>query len=181
MRRRRYLATITALAGTTLAGCTDGGGGRQMQTTTTETEGSTTTATEGSTTTATEGSNASVGATVEMVDVSFDPVTASIDPGSAIEWKNADGFEHDVTATQFQDGAASWDFSTTLASGETATHAFDSAGVYEYYCTIHGEGEMCGAVVVGDASMDWTLPCQDGGGTKTGGDGDGGDDDGGYY
>ncbi|MFB6217755.1 MAG: plastocyanin/azurin family copper-binding protein, partial [Halobacteriaceae archaeon] len=62
-----------------------------------------------------------------------------------------------------------------LESGRSTTHTFESAGAYEYYCTIHGKATMCGVVVVGGASYDGTLPCQDSDTTTTSGD------DGGYY
>ncbi|MFB6217674.1 MAG: plastocyanin/azurin family copper-binding protein [Halobacteriaceae archaeon] len=68
--------------------------------------------------------------------------------------------------------AERWSMDATVESGETVSHTFDSAGVYEYYCTIHGSGTMCGVVLVGDVTYDGSLPCQDDGGG--GGNGGGG-------
>lgn len=99
-----------------------------------------------------------------MVDTSFQPLRTSVDPGTTVEWTNEDSFGHDVTAAQFHDAAAAWDFAVDVGPGESATHTFDSAGVYEYACTIHGRSSMCGAVLVGDASLDKSLPCEGGGG-----------------
>ncbi|MFB6303146.1 MAG: plastocyanin/azurin family copper-binding protein [Haloferacaceae archaeon] len=102
--------------------------------------------------------------TVEMRDTSFDPVRLSVAPGTTVEWINRDGYAHDVTSAQFHDTATSWDYeSGDLGQGETATHTFEESGVYEYYCTIHGETRMCGAVLVGDVSLDKDLPCEGGG------------------
>lgn len=108
-------------------------------------------------------------ATVEMENTAFVPNRLSIDPGTTVEWVNRDRFGHDVQSAQFHDTAASWDhYSGTLGEDDTTEYTFESAGVYEYYCTIHGENTMCGAVLVGDVSLDQSLPCEesddDGGG-----------------
>lgn len=104
--------------------------------------------------------------TVEAVDTAFDPVRLSVAPGTTVEWVNKDSFGHDVTSATFHDVATDWDMSAPLSgSGGTASHTFSDAGVYEYYCTIHGTDTMCGAVLVGDVSLDQDLPCEgDGGG-----------------
>lgn len=108
-------------------------------------------------------------ATVEMENTAFVPKRLSVEPGTTVEWVNRDGYAHDVQSAQFHDTAASWDhYSGDLEQGDTTTFTFDSAGVYEYYCTIHGRSTMCGAVLVGDVSLDQSLPCEES------------DDDGGY-
>ena len=148
--RRRFLG-IAAAGSVGLAGCggdgggDDGGGG------------------ESPARTATPSATRS-GTVVEMRNTSFVPLRASVEPGTTVEWVNEDGFDHDVTAEQFHDTAVDWDFSEDLAAGESTTHTFEEAGVYEYYCTIHGKGNMCGAVLVGDVSLDQSLPCEDDGG-----------------
>jgi plastocyanin len=175
--RRKVLATTAATIA--LAGCTGGGGGD---------DGGTGTGTETGTATTTEStqSEPTVDRTVSLVSTTFDPLRATVDPGGTVEWVNEDGFSHDVTAAQFHDAAADWSFSESLPGGARTTYTFEEAGVYEYYCTIHGKGGMCGAVVVGDASLDASLPCEEGGKTTTtggeetsGGDGTTSDDD--YY
>ena len=114
--------------------------------------------------TPTPGSDGGGEATVTMVDTTFDPPTLSVAPGTTVAWVNEDDYGHDVTAAQFHDSAADWDMSAAVAAGGTTSHTFDAAGVYEYVCTIHGESSMCGAVVVGDASLDDALPCSGGSG-----------------
>jgi plastocyanin len=145
---RRGFLGIAVAGSVGLAGCGsdgggDGGGGDESPTTPSATRS---------------------GTVVEMRSTSFDPLRASVEPGTTVEWVNEDGFDHDVTAEQFHDVAADWDFSEALAAGESTTYTFEEAGVYEYYCTIHGEENMCGAVLVGDVSLDQSLPCEDGGG-----------------
>jgi len=145
--RRQFLhiATVGTLA---LAGCTGDSGG---QSPTEQMEGTTTAPSDGG-----------AGRVVEMVNTAFDPVTASVDPGTTVKWVNNDGLRHDVTAAHFHDTAASWEFSKTLSGGESTTFTFDEQGVYEYYCTIHGKGTMCGAVLVGDVTLEKSLPCESG-------------------
>lgn len=154
--RRRFLE-LTSLATVGLAGCTDGGAGGGGG----------------------DGTRmADVDTTVSLVDISFDPTRVTVDPGATVEWVNDDGTAHDVTAAQFHDVAADWDIGTKLGPGERTSHTFERAGVYEYACTIHGKESMCGAVLVGDASLDPDMPCEGGDTTDDGG---GGGDDGGYY
>lgn len=137
--RRRFLQLAT-VSGIALAGCTggDGNGG-----------GATTTPTVAPAT------------VVSMVETSFEPARASVGPGATVEWVNEDGFGHDVTAAQFHDVAADWQLSSDVPAGQRTSHTFETGGVYEYACTIHGKGGMCGAVLVGDASLDASLPCED--------------------
>lgn len=147
--RRRFLE-LASVATVGLAGCTDGGGaggGDETQMAGTDT-------------------------VVSLANIAFDPKRANVAPGATVEWVNENGVAHDVTAAQFHDVAADWELAVELGPGERASHTFESAGVYEYYCTIHGEASMCGAVLVGDATLDADMPCED---AESGGD------DGGYY
>ncbi len=138
-----------------IAGCTGtgGGGGQQMQ------DGGT----QGET-------------TIIMRQTAFQPSKADVEAGATVEWVNEDSFPHTVTSAQVHDTAASWQFDERVSGGGTVTHTFEDPGVYEYYCTIHGKESMCGAVLVGDAALDASLPCDggDGGGNAGGGGG-------GYY
>lgn len=116
----------------------------------------------------TGGDNSGTTASVELKDTSFTPMRLSVEPGTTVTWTNRDGFTHDVQSAQFHDNAASWDFySGELSQGATAEHTFESEGIYEYYCTIHGKSTMCGVVLVGDVSLDKRLPCEE---TDDGGD-----------
>lgn len=100
-------------------------------------------------------------AAVDLVDFGFDPRRLSVAPGTTVEWTNEDPTSHDVTSAQFHDAAEEWDHEADLSAGSSTSYTFESEGVYEYYCTIHGDGSMCGVVLVGDASLDADLPCED--------------------
>ena len=108
------------------------------------------------------GSDAETTSEITLQNTTFQPVRASVAPGTTVTWTNEDSFGHDVTATQFHDGASEWSLAMSVPAGESVTHTFESAGAYEYFCTIHGEASMCGVVLVGDASLDASLPCEDG-------------------
>ncbi|MFC7135141.1 MULTISPECIES: cupredoxin domain-containing protein [Salinibaculum] len=149
-RRALMRAGVLAVAGG-LAGCSGGGDG-------TDGDGGSGDGSEGETT-----------SEIALQNTAFQPVRASVAPGTTVTWTNEDSFGHDVTATQFHDGAAEWSFAMSVPAGESVTHTFESAGAYEYFCTIHGEASMCGVVLVGDASLDASLPCEDG--TADGGGG----------
>src|SRR5215475_11137084 len=62
----------------------------------------------------------------------FAPKTLTINAGDTVTFVNAGGF-HDVTAS---DGS----YSSGAATNDpfTFTHKFDTAGTFNYYCTIHG-------------------------------------------
>lgn len=157
MNRRQFLATAVALTTTSIAGCVGGnggggdrdgggnGGGGGM-----ETDGG--------------GQNESGGSganeTVTAVDSLFDPIRLEVEPGATVEWTNEDNFAHDVTSGQFNDVAADWNAAMDLPAGATVSNTFESEGIYEYYCTIHGQSNQCGVVLVGNVSLDASLPCE---------------------
>ena len=86
---------------------------------------------------------------------------ASAPVGTTVTWTNEDGVDHDVVSRQFNDGAADWDYDSGNVAGDgTTSYTFESAGAYEYYCSIHGQGRMCGVVLVGDATKPGPLPCE---------------------
>lgn len=152
---RRQFLTAAAATVPIVAGCLGGGGGGGSD----QTENM-----DGTT----EGQS---DRTISMENTRFKPSKASVDTGATVKWVNNDSFEHDVTATQFSDTAVEWSFSETLGGGESTTYTFDQEGVFEYYCTIHGESTMCGAILVGGATLSESLPCasDDGGGYDNGG------------
>jgi plastocyanin len=140
---RRLLRAAGGL-GVALTGCRDGGPNGT---------GSGATTTDG-------GQSANVAASVSMIDTSFQPRMTGVEPVPTVEWTNRDSFAHDVTAARFHDAAADGDLAVDVGPGEIATHSFDAAGVSEYTCTVQGKASMCGAVLVGDASLDESLPCE---------------------
>jgi plastocyanin len=164
-RRRRLLQTGAAALAAGVAGCTGGdtGGGDG------EDDGDDGTTDEADTTDG--GTTDGVDATVSVRNFAFAPARVEVPTGGTVRWAFEEG-SHDVTSAQFHDSAADWDHETdTLGSGETASFTFESAGVYEYLCSIHGRAQMSGAVLVGGATLEQSLPSEND-------DGGGGGDDG---
>lgn len=186
MDRRALLARVAAAGPPLLAGCL-GGGETPTDTgtdTATDTDAPGTTPTDTATPTPTEttdgttptdtptgtatGTPTATPAGEETVvkatgSDTFEPVRVSVPPGSTVTWKNTTSGTYDshtVTAEQFHDVAEDWSMAARFQGGEKVSHTFDSAGIYEYYCSIHGETVMCGVVLVGDVSLDKDLPCE---------------------
>jgi len=68
------------------------------------------------------------------------PFTISLASQTAVQWGNADGTTHTVTA----DGGT---FSSgNISSGSTFSHTFTTAGTFTYHCSIHPT--MVGRIVV---------------------------------
>lgn len=159
MDRRTYLATFVVGWSVGGSGCV-GGGGDEATETATPTGASTDTGTEPADG---GGSDGTESATVGVYSNYFEPVRLEVPTGTTVTWENeASGAysTHTVTSATFHDGAADWSLDDRLSSGDSTDHTFDSSGVYEYTCTIHGESAMCGAVLVGDATLDGSLPCK---------------------
>jgi plastocyanin len=82
--------------------------------------------------------------TVNTSGTSFVPKTITIAVGDSVTWKNDGGF-HSV---DFDDGSVN----TAPTGADTiATHEFETAGTFNYYCEIHGGPDgvgMSGTVVV---------------------------------
>jgi plastocyanin len=167
--RRTLLASLAASA--SLAGCLGGGSGAEPTAATTTTPTETATATPTATETATSTPTATPTATpvpddvetvtVELASSDFQPVRLSVDGPVRVEWVNRDGYPHNVKSAQFHDAATGWDyFSGNYGEGESASYVFTEPGIYEYFCTIHGTGAMCGVVLVGDVVLDEPLPCE---------------------
>ena len=133
MQRRRFLAAAgAALAIAPAAGCAGGSGG------------------SGS------GGGAGGGAVVETTDVAmegfqFHPRNIRVAPGATVTWTNDDGSGHTVTSA-----SDNWSLDVIVEAGQTTTHAFDAAGVYDVYCKFHGRADLSGMsmkVAVGDATI----------------------------
>ncbi len=73
----------------------------------------------------------SSGTGVTITDFAFSPATLTVAVGDTVTWTNQDTAAHTVTA---DDGTFD---SGRLATGETFTETFDTAGTYAYHCTMH--------------------------------------------
>lgn len=68
---------------------------------------------------------------VTIEDYTFRPGNLEIPIGATVTWTNEDSATHDAKAR-----SADWE-TERLSDGESDTLTFDSAGVYDYYCSIH--------------------------------------------
>src|SRR5881628_4029503 len=64
----------------------------------------------------------------------FSPVTLTVSVGATVTWQNGDGGAH--TVTNATGSADTYDLN--LPAGGTASHLFNTAGTYNYYCKNHG-------------------------------------------
>lgn len=138
MNRRQFLAATGVASITTLAGC----GGET-----------------GTPTVAEE----SVAATITIhEDNSFDPPRVQVDEGSAVEWVNESGEERQIRANTARSWSSDWDWEIDLEDGETGRFTFDSSGLYPYHEAEETWFRMCGAVAVGDQTVEdiGTLQCE---------------------
>jgi plastocyanin len=75
---------------------------------------------------------------VSMDSNAFAPSSVTINRGDSVTWTNNEQVPHDATGS-------GW-FTPMLTLGQSATVTFNSAGTFNYLCTIHPE--MTGRVVV---------------------------------
>lgn len=87
--------------------------------------------------------DAATTAQVGIADFRFSPTYTRVEPGDSVLWTQR-GSLHTVTSRV---GAPESFNSRELATGQTFTRAFPTAGRYAYHCTIHLE--MRGVVQVG--------------------------------
>ncbi|XUX00409.1 MAG: cupredoxin family copper-binding protein [Dehalogenimonas sp.] len=78
--------------------------------------------------------------TITMKNLQYVPKTLTVSVGTTVTWKNTDGVEHSVTSTTglFDSGL--------FNPGGSYTYTFNTAGTYNYYCTIHPG--MTGTIIV---------------------------------
>jgi len=79
---------------------------------------------------------------VTIAGLAFSPHFMSNDAGDTVTWTNNDDVDHTATGSGF-------DTSTITSGGGTATVTFDTAGTFQYHCTIHPS--MTGTIVVASA------------------------------
>jgi plastocyanin len=67
-----------------------------------------------------------------MESSKFSPADKTIPRGTTITWVNKDSYDHNVTSDNVY-----FVNSGNFGRGETYSFKFDSAGVYNYRCTLH--------------------------------------------
>jgi plastocyanin len=78
----------------------------------------------------------------------YDPSPANVAVGTTVTWTNQDSTLHTVYSGSPDDSANSGKLfqSTYMAKGQTFQHTFDTAGTFNYYCTLHPF--MMGQIIV---------------------------------
>jgi len=66
---------------------------------------------------------------VTIANFAFSPAALNVKVGDTVTWTNNDTVPHTVTFASFA--------SQELAPGATYTHKFDTAGSFDYKCSIH--------------------------------------------
>jgi plastocyanin len=69
---------------------------------------------------------------VAMEGIKFEPAEVSIKAGDTVTWVNDDTVGHDVTGDEFKSGEPG-----AMQNGDTFEHTFDTAGSFDYVCTVH--------------------------------------------
>ena len=119
MKRLLLIPSLVVLLALALVACA-----APLATATPTTGASPTGATSGATPTA-----AAAGDQVSISGFAFDPGTLTVAVGTTVTWTNKDAAAHTVVFTGFQSGS--------LATGDTYTHKFDTAGTFAYACGVH--------------------------------------------
>ena len=68
---------------------------------------------------------------MDVKNFAFAPSNLTVAKGATVTWKFDDSAQHNVTSS---DGSFK---STDQSSGGTYTHTFNTAGTYNYICSIH--------------------------------------------
>jgi plastocyanin len=86
-------------------------------------------------------------AEVTALDNSFRPENIEVPAGTEVVWTNKGRNEHNVLHVEGDDWGVEVD---DFQPGASYSHTFDEAGVYRYYCSIHGttDAGMIGTIVV---------------------------------
>lgn len=93
-----------------------------------------------------------IAATITANGREFDPMKVEIEEGEAVEWVNEDDAVYHVDSHDI--GEASWSWDERIEPGESAAYLFEDSGVYGFRDRGATSWEMCGAVAVGDATVD---------------------------
>jgi len=95
------------------------------------------------------------GAAVKRVSIrnmAFTPQTITVNAGTKVTWKNADGVVHNVTSASSMKTTASVTglfASASLGNGQSFSFTFKKKGTFYYVCTIHASmASMHGKVIV---------------------------------
>jgi plastocyanin len=143
-RKARRLIASTAVLGMVVLGaaCSSDDGD---ETSTAASEASSTTAAEESTTSTTS-ATVNTGTEVSVSEFAFEPQTPTIAVGESVTWVNHGSSRHTVTAKPDAAGTSLFK-SEPILPEQSFVQTFNTAGTYDYICSIHPE-KMSGQIVV---------------------------------
>jgi plastocyanin len=140
MLSKNALMVSLFVAAVAVTGCSSSSVVDDSGTTTTTTAASaslTTTTTAASATSTT--TDSSDGATISVVNFQFNPGSITVSVGESVTWTNNSAGRHTTTAK-------SGEWNTQLGAGESFTQIFETAGTFDFFCSIHPS--MTGTVTV---------------------------------
>jgi plastocyanin len=88
------------------------------------------------------------GTIITIGDLFFRPSTITVTAGETVVWQHDGSFPHTTTAGTPGDRTGEW-HSGTMSGGDTFSVTFDSAGTFQYFCTIH-PNDMQATITVTD-------------------------------
>jgi plastocyanin len=88
---------------------------------------------------------------VTIAGFAYSPNPVTINVGDTVTWTNNDAASHTATGNGFNTG--------TISTGNSKSVTFNSAGTFDYHCSIHPS--MTGTVVVKATSGGGTAPNTD--------------------
>jgi amicyanin len=75
---------------------------------------------------------------VNIQNFAFDPATLTVKKGATVTWTNSDSAAHQIRSATFK--------SNMLTKGQTFSFTFNTAGTFDYSCSVHPS--MTGKIVV---------------------------------
>jgi plastocyanin len=84
---------------------------------------------------------------IQIRDNSFDPPVLSVVVGRAVAWRHEGSSPHTVTSGSPTESPGRIFDSGTLRNGQGFTFTFSEAGIYTYFCKVHG-AMMSGTIQV---------------------------------
>ena len=85
--------------------------------------------------------DSSVKVDVDISGFAFNPATLTVPKGTAVVWVNSDSVKHTIVSD-----AGTEINSAALSKGQTYSHTFNTAGTYNYYCSLHPA--MIGKIII---------------------------------
>ena len=82
------------------------------------------------------------GNTISIYGMTYSPASKTVAKGTVVKWVNNDAYAHTVTS----DDGSTFN-SGNIAGGNSWSYTANTAGTFNYHCTIHGTA-MAGTLIV---------------------------------